>query len=95
MTSPQTSADLIEQLTDSLADQVIAKLGPKPIAYLDEQRLKPEENPLLTVREAGQRLGLGETKVRELVELGALHRAPGLLEIRIRQSVVDAYGTAR
>jgi len=87
------SAELLDQLTDSLADQVIAKLGPKLIAFLDERRVEKKDDPLLTVAEIAKKLHLGETTVRQLVATGALKKAKDLREIRVRESVVDAYGT--
>lgn len=86
------NAELFEKLTDDLAAEVIAKAGPKLLEYLDARRTEKQSDPLLTVREVAQRLRLGETTVRQLVELKELTRAKGISEIRIRQSVVDAYG---
>jgi len=87
------SVELLEKLTDELAAAVVAKAGPKLLAYLDARRAEKQPDPLLTVREIAQRLSLGETTVRQLVELGELQRAKGMTDIRVRQSVVDAYGT--
>lgn len=88
------SADLINQLIDSLVEQVLARLGPRLIEWLDARRIEKKEDPLLTVREIAKKLRLGETTVRQLVDTGALIKAPGLLEIRVRESVVDNYGTS-
>lgn len=70
--------------------QALAKRAMEIIA---EQKFVPAPDPLLTAKEAGKELGLGETTIRQLVEARALKRAPGLGEIRIRLSVVRAYGT--
>ena len=87
------STALIEQLIDSLVEQILAKLGPRLLAWLEEHRTAKQPDPLLTAKEAGERLGLSDNKVRELIACGHLIKAPGLIEVRIRQSVVDAFGT--
>lgn len=88
------SAEFLNRLIDSLVEQILAKLGPRLIEWLDERRSKPEADPLLSTPEVAKRLGLSETTVRHLVACGELKKAPGITEIRIRQSVVDAYGTS-
>lgn len=85
------SAD-IDQFTEALADQVIQKLGPKLIEYLEARRVQPEDDPLLTVKEISAELRVCTTKVRELVHAGLLERAKGLSDIRVRKSVLRAYG---
>jgi hypothetical protein len=52
----------------------------------------PLDDPLLTCKQAGDRVGLSDTTIRHLVNIGAIKKAPDLAEIRIRQSVLDAYG---
>lgn len=86
------TTELLDKLTDEIAEQVIAKAGPKLLAYLDERRITPAEDPLLTVKESAKRLGVSTGTVRKIVALGELKRARGITDIMIRQSVVDAYG---
>lgn len=87
------NAEALNSFTDALAEEVVAKAGPKLLAYLDARRLEKQPDPLLTVSQTAARLKLGQTTVYQIVESGDLKRAPGIAEIRIRQSVVDAYGT--
>lgn len=83
----------LDAFTTALARQVVEKAGPELLAYLEARRVAPEADPLLTAKEAGDELGLSDTKIREMVESGVLHKCPGISEIRIRRSVVRAYGT--
>jgi excisionase family DNA binding protein len=85
------NAELFDKLTDELAEQTVKKIGPKLLEWLDQQS-RQQDDPILTAAKAAERLGLSDTKVRQLVQAGFLKSMPGLIEIRIRQSVVDSYG---
>lgn len=87
--------DAISKFTDALADDVLAKLGPKLVAYLDERRTEKLPDPLLSVAEIATRLRLSRPTVYSLFEQGLIKRAKGLKEIRARQSEVDAYATSQ
>lgn len=82
-------SDALKALVEEFA-QGVAK---RSLEIIAEQKFVREKDPLLTTREIGEQLKVSETKARELVNGGFLRRAPGLIEIRVRQSVVDAYGT--
>jgi hypothetical protein len=86
------TGEVYSHFTEALADDVIAKLGPKIIAYLEARRVEPEKDPLLTVKEISAELGICGSKVRQLVRMGLIKKAPGISEIMCRKSVVDAYG---
>lgn len=88
------SADLLDKLTDELAEQVVAKIGPKLIAYLDERRTK-QDDPLFTIKQAAAHLGKSPNTIRRLVECGEIVPARGIAEINIRRSVLDKYGTSK
>lgn len=87
------TAELLDKLTDELAESTVAKIGPKLLTLLRSNAVASQPDPLLTTKEVAARLGVSESKVRELVAGGYLQRAKGMSEIRVRQSVVDAYGT--
>lgn len=82
------SADLIDQF----ADKVAAVLGPKLLAFFKQNGTGIAPDKLLSIPKAAKQLGISETKLRELVDVGAIMRAPGITEIRIRQSELDSYG---
>lgn len=84
--------ELLNQLTDALAEEVAAKVGPKLVGYVDDLRVVTNRNQLLTVSEVAKYLRVSKRTVHHLVKIGALQRAPGIGQIRIKQSVVDAYG---
>lgn len=71
-------------------EALFAQLGPKFMEFV-QKHAGTGSDPLLTCEQAGKRLGLSRTTVRQLVTTGKLRRAPGLVDIRIRQSVVDQY----
>lgn len=75
---------LIEELA-----QAVAK---RSLEIIAEQKFNPPADPLLTTRQIAERLDVSETKVRELVAGGYLPKCKGMVEIRVRQSVVDAFG---
>lgn len=80
---------------DMLSDELVANAGPKLVAHVVKEfgkHLQQAENRIMTVRQAAAHTGLSQTKIRDLVTAGLLKRAPGFAEIRIRQSVLDAYG---
>lgn len=85
-------SDALDTLTSAIADEVVAKAGPKLVAYINAHRIAKDPDPLLTVNEAAKRIGLSSSAVRRLVQSGELRRAPGISEIFIKESVVDAYG---
>ncbi len=80
-----------DAFTDEMADAVLAKLGPKFIAWI-EKHYAVKHDPLLTVAEVAKELSLSKDKVYELVHSERIKRASGITEIRIRKSVVDAFG---
>lgn len=83
-----------ETFADQLAAEVVERVAPALLAKLDERALAARPDPLLTVQQASKHLGLSRENIRHLIELGHITKAPGLLEAKIRQSVLDAYGTA-
>lgn len=78
----------LDSILDAFADRVAGKLAPKVAAMLPNT----EGDPLLTAREGAKRLRMSPDKFRKLVNAGTLKRAEGFEEIRVRQSIVDAYG---
>lgn len=88
------STELLDKLTDELAAQVVAKVGPKLIAYLNDNRPSREPDQLFTIKEAADHLGVSPSTIRRLVEADEIHRAPGIAEINIRRSELDKYGTS-
>lgn len=76
---------------DLLADEIAARSAPKIAAKLLEV-LPAQANPLFTVKQAAAHTGLSQTTIRDLVKAGALKKAAGLKDTRIRRSVLDAYG---
>jgi excisionase family DNA binding protein len=83
------NAELFAQLHEDVA-QSLAKRAMEIIA---EQKFKPEPDPLLNTEEIAAELNISKSKTRELVATGHLRRAKGITDIRVRKSVVDAYGT--
>ncbi len=81
-------SELLEQLIEECA-QAAAK---RAMVIIAEQKFMPPPDPLLTAAQVGRRIGLSHSKVRDLARGGMIHCAPGLKDIRIRQSVADAYG---
>lgn len=73
---------------EPLAQAVAARA----LEIIAEHKFNPPPDPLLNTRQIAERLDVSETKVRELVAGGWLRKAPGMIEIRVRQSEVDAYG---
>lgn len=82
----------LERLLANLIEGTASAVAARAMEIIAEHHFVQQDDPLLTAKEAGQRIGFSDTKIRQLVELGHLKKAPGLIEIRIRQSVVDAYG---
>ena len=81
----------LDAFAEEMAELVVQKAGPKLLAWLDRQRTV-KNDPLMTVAEVATELKLSKNKVYELVSSERLKRAPGLEDIRIRKSVVDAFG---
>lgn len=80
---------------EQLSDEFVALVAPKLVDVLVSaigEKLKANDDPLLTVEQSSKRLGVGRDKVYELVRAGLLKKARGITDIRIRQSVLDAYG---
>ena len=88
-----TLQDTLEALVDGLARELAVKGAANIVAEVAKQGAAKADDPLLSVVQAASRLGLSETTVRTLTKAGILKRARGLRDIRIRQSVVDRYGT--
>lgn len=82
---------IVIQLNEEATKAVLEQALPKLMSLLRQQR---KSNPALSVKEAAEQLNLSDDTVRRMVDRGALIKVPGLTEIRIRQSVVDALGTA-
>lgn len=79
----QLSEEFVALVAPRLVDVLVAAMAARPMVQTD---------PLLTVTECAKRIGVGRDKIYELVKAGALLKAPGIREIRIRQSILDAYG---
>lgn len=77
--------DSLDTFLDALADRLAAKVNAKPAAVEDG-------DPLLNARDAAKRLKMGTKKLYALVEDGQIKRAKGYSVVRIRRSVLDAYG---
>lgn len=76
--------EIPDTLLDALADRIAARLS---------VHVPTEGDPLLTAKEAAKRLRMSPGKFRRLVNANVIKRAKGFEEIRVRQSVVDAYGS--
>ncbi len=76
---------------DQLLDALAECLGERILTVLEKRRPKTDD-PLLTVKEIAARLRIGETSVRQIINSGALKRAKGISDMRVRESVVNAYG---
>lgn len=74
-----------------ISDEAFEQFGARLLEMM-AKHVPAVSDPLLTCAQAGKRLGMSHSTVRQLVNIGKLKRAPGLIDIRIRQSVVDAYG---
>lgn len=76
---------------DPILEAFAKKLAPLVAAELAQA---PGNNPneLLTVPKISQILGISPAKTRILIRGKELRRAPGLSEMRVKRSVVDAYG---
>lgn len=83
-----------EQFADQLAAEVVARVTPALLEKLDERALAARPDPLLTVPKSAKYLGISNREMYALVNGGHILKAPGLLETKIRRSVLDAYGTA-
>lgn len=80
---------------ETLADELVAKAGPKlAAAVLAEVRtqLRYQDDPLMTVKQASAHTGLSTQKLYDLINAGVIKKAPGMTEIRVRRSNLDAYG---
>lgn len=75
-----------------LIEDIAHAAAKRTMEIIAEHKFNPPPDPLLNTRQIAERLDLSETKVRELVAGGYLKKAPGMTEIRVRQSVVDAFG---
>jgi hypothetical protein len=82
----------LDQLADELAAKVVEIAAPALLAKLDERASAARPDPLLTVAQSSKHSGLTVKNIRLLIEQGYIAKAPGLLETKIRQSVLDAYG---
>lgn len=76
---------------EGIADALVAIAAPKMIEKI-EAHFEVRADPLMTVKEGAVHLGISEQKLRDLIHGGFIKRAPGIAEIRVRQSVLDAYG---
>lgn len=85
------SNPIVIQLNEEATRAVLEQMLPKLVELLQTHRKK---DPALTVKQAAGELGLSDDAVRRMVERGAIPKLPGITEIRIRQSVVDALGTS-
>lgn len=81
----------LDQLSTEIAALAAPKLADLVLAELRE-KLKLHDDPLLTVAQAAKHMGLHRDTVYRLLKAKVLKKAPGLTDIRIRQSVLDAYG---
>lgn len=76
----------LDPILDAIADRLFARMNSKAGPSLNDG-----SDPLLTCEQAGKRMGVSGEKVRRLVNAGAIRRVKGFKEIRVKQSVVDAY----
>lgn len=79
-------------LAEDLAQRALEKLSVKVRSFLSELAAEKPADPLLTAEQAGKRVGLSASKIRELVTGGYIAKARGITDTRIRQSVIDNYG---
>lgn len=92
---PKMLSEALRPLSLLIAEQVIEAASPALLERIIAQAANFAPNPLLNVEQAAKRLALSPSTIRTLVHSGAIHRAPDIAEIRIRQSEVDAYGTRK
>lgn len=69
-------------------------LATRAMEIIAEQKFNPPPDPLLSTSEIAAQLNVSEPKVRALVAAGYLKKTKGLTVIRVRQSVLNAYGKA-
>lgn len=81
----------LDQLSDEIAALTAPKLAVLVMAELGE-KLRLHDDPLLTVPAAAARIGVHKDTLYKLVRARVIKKAPGMTDIRIRQSVLDAYG---
>lgn len=86
--------ELYEAMVEDLAEDLAKRGAEKIVAQVAAQAKLKAENPLMSVRECAEHLGLSESKTRDLVNAGLIKKAPGLKEIRVRKSELDKYGTS-
>lgn len=84
-------SDALSALADEVARLAVPRIAEAVVAEVGRQ-LRYQDDPLMTVLEASAHSGLSQTKIRELVRAKVLKKAPGMDEIRIRRSILDAYG---
>lgn len=75
-----------------LAADLVREAGPLLVEWLKDNGVAAP-NELLTVPQIAKELRLSPATVRNLINAGALHRAPDLREMRVKRSEVNAYGT--
>jgi len=85
-------SDAVNQLAREIVNVAMTEMRPAVIRLLRELAEEKRPDPLMSTAEVAKYLRIGETKVRELAKLGYLPPAPGLIELKFRKSVVDAYG---
>jgi excisionase family DNA binding protein len=78
--------------TEALADELAAAVLEKVKAGLGSMLAAPQDDPALSVSEAAKVLGISPTTMRNLINNGIIHRCPGISEMRVRRSVLNAYG---
>lgn len=78
----------VEAAADAIAEAAATKFEDK----LRERISRIEDDPLLSTCEIAKELGIAPVKVRALVNANILKKARGFTDIRVRQSVVRAYG---
>lgn len=76
---------------NAVLNEFAALLAPKVAEALKSTQSNPNE--LLTVPQIAKEFRISPRKVRALIRGKALKRVPDLKEMRVKRSVVDAYGT--
>jgi hypothetical protein len=77
---------------DPILEAFARKLAPLVAEAMREQDPK-NPNELMTVPRIAKELTISPGKVRMLIRSKALKRVPDLKEMRVKRSVVDAFGT--
>ena len=87
-------SEALDAFTAAVGDAIGQRAHATFVSELRRTLISPPPDPLLTVSEIAARIGLSKPIVYRLIEQGYMKAAEGLDVKRVRQSIVDAYGTA-